>query len=81
MKLLNAQVTDDNIRVKKNILKPVRTGVYMLSAKPSFNPAVEQRLTEIGEKVNKQFPMVKFCFWITGWLNDWMIHQLCYCIG
>lgn len=60
---------------KKNILKPVRTKVYMLSDKPSFNPAVEPRLMEIGEKVGKQFPMVKFCLWSTRWLSDWMIHQ------
>lgn len=47
----------------------------MLSDKPSFNPAVEPRLMEIGEKVGKQFPMVKFCLWSTRWLSDWMIHQ------
>jgi hypothetical protein len=60
---------------EKNILKPVRTGVYMLSTKPAFKPAVEPRLMEIGEKVRKQFPMVKFCLWSTRWLSDWMIHQ------
>jgi hypothetical protein len=60
---------------EKNILKPVRTGVYMLSAKPSFNPTVEPRLMEIAKKVKKQFPMVKFCLWSTRWLSDWMIHQ------
>ena len=60
---------------EKNILKPVRTGVYILSDKPSFNPVVEPKLMEIGEKVKKQFPMVKFCLWSTRWLSDWMIHQ------
>ena len=60
---------------EKNILKPVRTGMYILSTKPSFSPDVEPRLIEIAGKVKKQFPMVKFCLWSTRWFNDWMIHQ------
>lgn len=60
---------------EKNILKPVRTGMYILSTKPSFSPDVEPRLIEIAGKVKKQFPMVKFCLWNTRWFNDWMIHQ------
>lgn len=60
---------------EKNILKPVRTGMYMLSAKPSFYPDVEPGLIKIAEKIKKQFPMVKFCLWSTRWLSDWMIHQ------
>jgi len=60
---------------ERNILKPFRTGVYMLSTKPQFNPEIDSVLMEIAEKVKKKFPVAKFCIWNTKWLNDWMIHQ------
>jgi len=60
---------------EKNILKPVRTGVYLLSTKPQFNPEIDSVMKEMAEKVKKKFPIAKYCIWNTRWLNDWMIHQ------
>jgi len=60
---------------EKNILKPVKTGVYMLSTKPQFNPEIESKLNDISEKLKKKFPVAKYCIWNTRWLSDWMIHQ------
>lgn len=60
---------------EKNLLKPVRNGVYTLSPKPQFHPQVEPKLRAIAIKLTKQFPTARFCIWSTKWLNDWMIHQ------
>lgn len=60
---------------EKNLLKPVRRGVYTLSVKPQFHPGLEPRLKELGGKIRKQFPSAKYCVWNTRWLNEWTIHQ------
>ena len=60
---------------ENNLLKSVRKGIYMLSAKPAFHPQIESRLKDISVKIGKQFPAVRYCVWSTRWLNEWMIHQ------
>ncbi len=60
---------------EKNLIKPIRKGVYTLSPKPQFHPQVEPKLRAIAIKLTKQFPTARFCVWSTKWLNDWMIHQ------
>lgn len=60
---------------EKNLLQPVRNGIYTLSEKPQFNPTIEPKLKEIAIKIGKQFPVAKYCVWSTRWLNEWMIHQ------
>lgn len=62
---------------EKNLIKPIRKGVYTLSPKPQFHPQVEPKLRAIAIKLTKQFPTARFCVWSTKWLNDWMIHQPC----
>lgn len=59
----------------KNLLKPIRRGVYIFSAKPQFHPQVEPKLRAIARKLNKQFPVARHCVWSTRWLSEWMIHQ------
>lgn len=60
---------------EKNLLKPVRKGVYTLTTKPQFHPNIEPKLKEIATKLNRQFPAARHCVWSTRWLNEWMIHQ------
>jgi len=60
---------------EKNLLKPVRKGIYIFSDKPRFQPQVEPKLKEIYGKLSKHFPAARHCVWSTRWLNDWMIHQ------
>jgi hypothetical protein len=60
---------------EKNLLKPVKHGVYTLSVKPQFHPVLEPKLKEISHKISKQFPAARHCIWNTRWLNEWMIHQ------
>ncbi len=60
---------------EKNLLKPVKRGIYTISSKPQFHPQIEPRLKDIAAKVSRQFPVARYCVWSTRWLNDWMIHQ------
>lgn len=60
---------------EKNLLKPVKQGVYTLTVKPQFHPILEPRLKELSHKIGKQFPAARYCLWNTRWLNDWMVHQ------
>lgn len=60
---------------EKNILKPVRRGVYTLNVKPLFHPVLESRLKDLANKIAKQFPAAKACVWGTKWLNEWTTHQ------
>jgi hypothetical protein len=60
---------------EKNLLKPVKRGVYTLSVKQQFHPVLEPKLKELGTKISKQFPAAKNCVWNTKWLNEWTIHQ------
>lgn len=60
---------------EKHILRPIKKGIYTLSAKPVYHPFIESRLIEIADKISKQFPIVKYCVWNTRWLNEWMRHQ------
>lgn len=60
---------------EKNLLKPVRKGVYTLSVKPQFHPSIDPKLKDLANKINKQFPAARYCVWSTRWLNDWMKHQ------
>jgi hypothetical protein len=60
---------------EKNLLKPVRKGVYTLIAKPQFHTIIDSKQKELSNKINKQFPSIKYCVWNTRLLNEWMIHQ------
>jgi hypothetical protein len=60
---------------EKNILRPIKQGVYTLSVKPPFNPLLEPKLKEIAIRLHKQFPNARYCVWNTRWLNEWMVHQ------
>jgi hypothetical protein len=60
---------------EKNILRPIKQGVYTLSIKPTFHPPMESKLNEISNRISKQFPKARYCVWNTRWLNEWMVHQ------
>ena len=60
---------------EKNLLKPVRKGVYTLLVKSQFHPSEDPKLKDLANKVSKQFPAARYCVWSTRWLNEWMIHQ------
>ncbi|MBS1606470.1 MAG: hypothetical protein JST42_27680 [Bacteroidetes bacterium] len=60
---------------EKNLVKPVRRGVYTLMVKQPFHPVVENRQKELAAKIAKQFPATRHCTWNTKWLSEWTTHQ------
>lgn len=60
---------------ERNVLRPVRRGVYSFSVKPPFQPTIEPKLKTIASRIGRNLPLVRFCVWHTRWINEWMIHQ------
>lgn len=60
---------------EKNLLRPVKMGIYALSGKPGFYPAIEPKLKDLAGKISRRFPAARYCVWSTRWLNEWMVHQ------
>jgi hypothetical protein len=59
----------------KNIIKPIKRGVYTTSYKPKYKPAVSPDLIKLGTKLFNQYPEAKYCIWDTAWLNEFSQHQ------
>jgi hypothetical protein len=60
---------------EKQLLTPVKQGIYMLSGKPFFHPTIVPLLKKLGQTVHSHFPNIAYCVWNTAWLSEWMIHQ------
>ena len=59
----------------KNIIKPLKRGLYTISYKPKYKPDLSSELIKISKKVQEQFIDVKYCIWETDWLNEFSQHQ------
>jgi hypothetical protein len=60
----------------RNIIKPVRRGLYVISYKPKFRPELSTDLLKITKHLSAKFDEVKLCVWETAWLNEFTQHQL-----
>ncbi|MCP5050164.1 MAG: hypothetical protein GY940_23565 [bacterium] len=60
---------------KKNIITPIRKGVYALSGKPPFRPGISKKMQKVSNSIKKAFPGVNYNLWTTGWLNEFTLHQ------
>ena len=60
---------------KRNILKPLKRGLYVISQKPKFKPDISTDLFKITKRLTKKFNEVKYCVWETVWLNEFLQHQ------
>lgn len=60
---------------KNNIIKSIRTGVYSLSDKFPFSPAIDHRLRRINNSLKDAFSNVNYSLWSTSWLNEFSHHQ------
>ncbi|RLD83416.1 MAG: hypothetical protein DRJ10_03550 [Bacteroidetes bacterium] len=60
---------------KESVINRVGRGMYSLSDKLAFKPAISAKLIKLHRKVHKEFPFIKFCVSETSWLNSFMIHQ------
>lgn len=60
---------------KKNIIKPLKRGLYTISPKSKYKPAVSADLLKAGKQIIEQFSEAKYCLWDTAWLNEFSQHQ------
>jgi hypothetical protein len=59
----------------KNIIRPIKNGLYVISEKPKFRPALSPKALKLAKQVSQHFPDINYCIWETGWLNEFLQHQ------
>jgi hypothetical protein len=61
---------------KRNIIKTVKRGLYVISYKPRYKPDISPSLLKIAKQLNDRFYEIKHCLWETSWLNEFAQHQI-----
>lgn len=59
----------------KNIIRPLKRGLYVISYKPKYNPEISPELIKLAKRITDKFEDVKHCIWETEWLNEFSQHQ------
>lgn len=59
----------------RNIIKPLKRGLYVISRKPEYNPDISPNLLKIARQLTNRFDEVRLCMWETAWLNEFLLHQ------
>ena len=59
----------------RNIIKPLKKGLYVISSKPIYKPNISSNLLKIAKQLSEKFDEVKHCVWETIWLNEFVQHQ------
>lgn len=59
----------------KNIIKPLKRGLYVISGKPRYRPDISPELLKLARRITGRFEDVKHCIWETEWLNEFSQHQ------
>jgi hypothetical protein len=59
----------------KNIIRPLKRGLYVISYKPTYMPEISPGLVKLSKQVTSKFEEVKYCIWETDWLNELTRHQ------
>lgn len=59
----------------RNIITPLKRGLYVISNKPEFKPVFSSGLLELAKLLSEKFGEVKHCVWETAWLNELAQHQ------
>jgi len=59
----------------KDIIKPIKRGLYVISYKPKYKPEVSKQVVKLAKRITKRFDGVKYCIWETEWLNEFSQHQ------
>jgi len=59
----------------RNIIKPLKRGLYVISYKPKYKPDISPNLIKIVKQLAEKFDEVKHCVWDTAWLNEFVHHQ------
>jgi hypothetical protein len=59
----------------KNIIKPLRRGVYTISLKTKYKPVISPDLVKVSKKILEKYDAVTYCVWENEWLNEFSKHQ------
>ena len=60
----------------RNIIKPLKRGIYVISYKPIYKPDISPSLLKIAKHITERFNEIKHCIWETAWLNEFAQHQI-----
>jgi len=59
----------------KNIIRPLKRGLYAISYKPDYKPEITPKLVGLAKRITDTYEDVKHCIWQTQWLNEFSRHQ------
>lgn len=59
----------------KNIIRPLKKNLYVISDKPKYKPEVSTELVKLAKAITDKFDDSKYCLWETKWLNEFSQHQ------
>ncbi len=60
---------------KKDIIKTIGRGLYVISYKPKYKPVLSENVLKIARKTNERFEEIKYAIWESQWLNEFSQHQ------
>ncbi len=60
----------------RNIIKPLKRGVYVISDKLKYRPRISPNLIKIAKQISEKFDEVKYCIWEAAWMNEFAQHQM-----
>ncbi|MDT0294847.1 DUF6577 family protein [Mesonia ostreae] len=61
---------------KKDIIKTIGRGLYVISYKPKFKPVLSDNVLKIATKTNERFEEIQYAIWENQWLNEFTQHQV-----
>lgn len=61
---------------KKDIIKTIGRGVYVISYKPKYRPVLSDNVLKIVRKTNERFEEIQYAIWENQWLNEFTQHQV-----
>ena len=59
----------------RNIIKPLKRGLYVFSHKIKYKPGISDALFKIAKQLSENFDEVQHCVWDLVWLNEFVQHQ------
>lgn len=80
-KISNADIKNSTIKtrinrlIKQGIISRIGRGKYTLGQEKKFSPKIDGKLKRIKNKIQSEYPDLKFCLWHTSWFSQFMIHQ------
>ena len=60
---------------KKDIIKTIGRGLYVISYKPQYKPVLSNNALKIARKISERFEEINYAIWEIPWLNEFSQHQ------